>query len=228
MLQEWEVVAVTQPVFPDREAAGRQLGRRLQHLEAEDPVVLGLPRGGVPVADEVAKQLHAPLDVVVVRKLGVPDQPELAMGAIGEGGVGFLERRLVDRLGIGQSEVSEVEERERHELDARVERLRRGRPAVRISGRTVIVVDDGFATGATARVACRVARLRGAAKVVLGVPVGPDHTRERVPEADEVVTLMEPEGFTAVGNHYVDFSPTTDEDVSAILDAAASRAASTR
>ena len=143
------------------------------------------------------------------------------MGAIGEDGVWFLEQRLVDRLGLTSAEIRHIAEQERSELEARVDRLRRHRPAVPISGRTVIVVDDGFATGATARVGCGVARARGATNVTLAVPVGPENARDRVPEADDVVVLMQPAGFTAVGNHYVDFSATTDDAVADILDAAA-------
>ncbi|HVN50639.1 MAG TPA: phosphoribosyltransferase family protein, partial [Acidimicrobiales bacterium] len=159
--------------FEDRIEAGRVLAERLSSLRGKDVVVLGLPRGGVPVAEQVARALGAPLDVIVVRKLGVPFQPELAMGAIGEMGARVLDERLIAQAGITSEEVAEVESRERVELDRRVERLRRGRPRVPLEGRVAVVVDDGLATGSTARVACQVARHLGAATVVLAVPVAP-------------------------------------------------------
>ncbi len=210
-------------LFADRVDAGRSLAGRLAHLRQEDVVVLGLPRGGVPVAYEVAEALGKPLDVIVVRKLGVPFQSELAMGAIGEGGTQVLDRSLVARLGVTETELQIVERRERAVLADRVARLRRGRRRLDLTGRVAVVVDDGIATGATARVACQVARSLGAALVVLAVPVAPAGTAKLIREADEVVTVATPARFSSVGEHYLDFSPTTDEEVVVLLDAAARR-----
>ena len=206
-----------QVVFDDRAEAGRLLGRRLEHLRGEDVVVLGLPRGGVPVAFEVARELGAPLDVIVVRKVGVPWHPELAMGAVGEGGALVLNRALVERVGVSDREVLLAESRARAELEERVRRLRRGRDPLDLDGRTAVVVDDGIATGATAQVACEVARHLGARRVVMAAPVGPSDAQHEVVGADEVVLLETPEPFVAVGRHYRDFAPTTDEEVAALL-----------
>jgi len=210
--------------FRDRVDAGRQLAERLAFLRGQDVVVLGLPRGGVPVAFEVAAALNAPLDVVVVRKLGVPFQPELAMGAIGEGGARVLDIDVCRRARISEEDLRGVERRERRELDARVVRYRRGRERVEVTGRVAVVVDDGIATGSTARVACEVARQLGAARVVLAVPVGPSATLREFPAADEVVCISAVSRFLAVGYHYLDFSPTSDEQVIVLLDAASRRA----
>jgi putative phosphoribosyl transferase len=209
--------------FADRADAGWRLAERLERFRAARPVVLGLPRGGVPVAYQVAAALDAPLDVIVVRKLGVPFQPEVAMGAIGEDGTEVLDQRTVIRAGVTEEEVAEVERRERQELAVRLRRFRRGRDRVDLTGRTAIVVDDGLATGATARVACRIARQLGAARVVLAVPVGPAETLSDFDEADEVVAVSIPPRFVAVGHHYVDFSPTSDDEVVVLLDRAARR-----
>jgi len=209
--------------FTDRADAGWQLAEQLEHLRGADAVVLGLPRGGVPVAYQVAAALDLPLDVIVVRKLGVPFQPEVAMGAIGEDGVRYLDQTLMVRAGVSEAELDEVERREQALLEARLRRYRRGRPRVDVRGRTAIVVDDGVATGSSARVACRIARLLGASRVVLAVPVGPASVLHHVPEADEVVVVSEPEHFQAVGYHYVDFSPTSDDEVVVLLDRAARR-----
>jgi putative phosphoribosyl transferase len=207
--------------FEDRADAGRQLGQRLQHLREQDAVVLGLPRGGVPVAFEVAQALEAPLDVIVVRKLGLPFQPELAMGAIGEGGYEVLDRELIARARVTEGELAAVESREYAELEARVHRFRRGREPLDLAGRVAVIVDDGIATGSTARVACEVARHLGARRVVLAAPVGPREVLHRVAGADEVVLLATPDPFLAVGHHYRDFSPTSDEEVVALLTRAA-------
>src|ERR1019366_2974024 len=160
-------------VFADRVDAGRQLAARLEYLHGQDMVVLGLPRGGVPVAFEVAEALDAPLDVIVVRKLGVPFQPELAMGAIGEGGVRVLNAEVLGLTRVTEEQLRAVETRERSLLEARVARLRRGRERVSLTDRIAVIVDDGIATGSTAQVACEVARRLGAAKVVVAVPVAP-------------------------------------------------------
>jgi putative phosphoribosyl transferase len=207
--------------FADRADAGWQLAERLERFRDVRPVVLGLPRGGVPVAYQVAASLDAPLDVIVVRKLGVPFQPEVAMGAIGESGTREVDERIIAQAGVTGAEVDEVERRERQVLAERLERYRRGRERVDLVGRTAIVVDDGIATGSTARVACRIARLLGAASVVLAVPVGPADVLHGFGEADEVVAVQAPRDFTAVGRHYDDFSPTSDDEVVVLLDRAA-------
>ncbi|MFE6507465.1 phosphoribosyltransferase family protein [Nocardioides sp. NPDC057767] len=209
--------------FEDRVDAGRRLGKRLAHLRAEAPVVLGLPRGGVPVAFEVAQELQAPLDVIVVRKLGLPFQSELAMGAIGEGGYEVLDRPLIAHTGVTESELHMVEARERSELESRVTRLRRGRDPLDLADRVAVIVDDGIATGATARVACEVARHKGARRVVLAAPVGPPEVRHGIAGADEVVVLETPDPFLAVGYHYRDFAPTSDDEVVTLLAEAARR-----
>jgi putative phosphoribosyl transferase len=207
-------------MFVDRSDAGRQLARKLFSLRGHDLVVLGLPRGGVPVAVEVAAALDAALDVVVVRKLGVPFQPELAMGAIGEGGVRVLDNDTIATIGITSDQLLEVEARERDVLEARVAALRRGRARIDLTGRTAVIVDDGLATGSTARVACQVARRLGAARVIVGVPVAPAPTVASLPEADEVVCVLVPRPFGAVGVHYRDFRPIPEAEVLALLDAA--------
>ncbi|HLN15987.1 MAG TPA: alpha/beta family hydrolase [Acidimicrobiales bacterium] len=206
-------------IFQDRADAGRQVAERLGHLCGNDVVVLGLPRGGVPVAFEVAKALGAPLDVIVVRKLGVPFQPELAMGAIGEDGVRITNEVVVRGAGIGPEAFGEVEQRERAELERRVRLLRRGRARVSLEGRTAVVVDDGIATGSTARAACLVARAHGAAAVVLAAPVGAQRSiTELEAVADEVVCVETPVSFFAIGEWYDDFRPTTDEEVVRLLE----------
>ncbi|WP_326966413.1 phosphoribosyltransferase [Arthrobacter sp. CG_A4] len=210
-------------IFEDRVDAGRQLGRRLVELRGQDVVVLGLPRGGVPVAFEVAAALDAPLDVIVVRKLGLPYQPELAMGAVGEGGARVLEEHVLAHSRVSQQELTAVEEHERAVLENRVARFRKGRTRQDLTGRTAVIVDDGIATGSTARVACRVARKLGAARVILAVPVAPADTLSSLSEPDELVCLATPQQFSAVGCHYRDFSPTEDGEVVQLLDAAAKR-----
>ncbi|BCW68337.1 putative phosphoribosyl transferase [Arthrobacter sp. NicSoilB4] len=210
-------------IFEDRVDAGRQLGRRLAELRGQDIVVLGLPRGGVPVAFEVAAALDAPLDVIVVRKLGLPYQPELAMGAIGEGGARVLEERVLAHARVSETELQAVEDHERAVLENRVLRFRKGRTREDLTGRIAVIVDDGIATGSTARVACRVARQLGAARVILAVPVAPADTLGSLTEPDEVVCLATPRQFSAVGYHYRDFSPTEDDEVVKLLDAAAKR-----
>jgi putative phosphoribosyl transferase len=172
----------------------------------------------VPVAYEIARAFDAPPDVIVVRKLGVPGRPEYAMGAIGEGGIRLLDPDVVTRAGVSESAVREVEHRERAVLEARVESLRRGRPRVPLEGRVAVVVDDGIATGSSARAACEVARRLGASRVVVASPVAPAGTTAAELSADELVCCAMPLGFRAVGNYYRDFSPTTDEEVCALLD----------
>ncbi|MEV1204054.1 phosphoribosyltransferase [Microbispora rosea] len=202
-------------VFVDRRDAGLRLGELLRGLPGmEDAVVVGLPRGGVPVAFQVARALGAPLDVIVVRKLGVPYQPELGFGAIGEGGVRVVNPDVVRLANMTRDEMAGVERRERAELERRARRFRAGREPVDLAGRTVIVVDDGIATGGTARAACQVARAHGASRVVLTVPVGaPETIASLRRDADEVVCLDTPDHFYAIGAWYDDFTQTSDEDV---------------
>lgn len=205
-------------MFANRADAGRQLARAVEHLRGSDTVVLGLPRGGVPVAYEVAERLGAPLDVIVVRKLGVPFQPELAMGAVGEEDVLVLNSEVVRMTHVSEAEMASVERRERAVVEERATRFRAGRPRISLKGRTALIIDDGVATGATARAACHVARALGAARVVLAVPVGPQEVKERfAEEADEVICPNRPHVFYAVGQFYDDFSQTTDEEVIALL-----------
>lgn len=204
-------------MFRDRADAGRQLAEALRDARLADPVVLALPRGGVPIAAIVARALDAPLDLVVVRKLGAPHQPEFAMGAIAEGNVRVLDTEAVRRLGIDAAALDRIEAAERAELERRVERYRRGRSPVELSGRTVVVIDDGLATGATARAACRSARARGAVRVVLAVPCAPRDVDALVPEADEIVCLERSSAFVAVGQFYARFDQVDDAEVLAVL-----------
>lgn len=210
--------------FADRLDAGRRLAARLELLRSEQVVVLGLPRGGVPVAGEVAGALGAPLDVIVVRKLGVPFQPELGMGAIGEDGVRVINDEIVRRARVTASELAVVEARERAELERRALRFRGDRPRTSLEGRTALIIDDGLATGSTARAACQVARAQGAARVVLAVPVAPPGWEARIgTDADECIALATPEPFWAIGQFYADFSQTSDDEVVDCLARAARR-----
>lgn len=208
-------------MFRDRTEAGRQLAARLGHLRDEHPIVLGLPRGGVPVAAEVAAALQAPLDVLVVRKLGVPFQPELGMGAIGEDDVRVLNEAILRSTGVSEAELARVEQQERAELRRRARRYRGDRPPLALTGRTVIVVDDGLATGGTARAALHVARERGARRLVLAVPVAPPDTVQALAaDADEIVCIVIPERLYAIGEWYEDFGQTEDTEVVALLERA--------
>jgi putative phosphoribosyl transferase len=208
--------------FDDRRAAGRQLAWRLEFLRGQDIVVAGLPRGGIPVAYEVAQALDAPLDVLVVRKLGVPWQPELGFGAIGERGVRVLNDDVLDQTGLGPAEQDTVEQAERSELERRVRCYRPGGGPVPVDGRTVVIVDDGLATGATAEAACQVVRGRGAARIVLAVPVGPASVVARLRRvADDVVCLQTLHFLAAVGAWYHDFTQTSDSEVTELLARAA-------
>jgi putative phosphoribosyl transferase len=208
--------------FLDRREAGRRLAGQLLYLRGEDVVVLGLPRGGIPVAAEVARALGAPLDVIVVRKLGVPVQPELGMGAIGEGDVRIINPEVVEITRVSMAQIAAVEARERAELQRRARRFRGDRSPAPLAGRTAIIVDDGIATGSTARAACQVVRAQGATRVVLAVPVAPPSTRDSLAsDADEVICLETPEHFLAIGEWYRDFSQTSDDEVIGLLRQAA-------
>ena len=208
--------------FVDRADAGRRLAARLEYLRGEPVVVLGLPRGGVPVALEVARALGVPLDVIVVRKLGVPFQPELGMGAVGEDGVRVINREVVQDTRVRANEIAAVQAREQAQVDARAARYRIRRPREPLAGRTAVVVDDGIATGATARAACQVARAHGAARVVLAVPVAPRGWEARIAgAADELVCVDTPVDFFAIGEFYADFSQVTDDEVIGCLERAA-------
>ena len=223
--------------FANRRDAGRRLANLLGHLATEGAdddavdrpdaeggavVVLGLPRGGIPVAFEIARALSAPLDVVVVRKLGAPSQPELAMGAIGEGGVRILDEGVVRSVGATADEIAAIEERERAELARRARQFRGDAAPIPVEGRTAVIVDDGIATGSSARAACRIVRARGAARLVLAVPVAPDRwTKDLRGEADEFVCVSSPRWYHSVGEWYRDFSQTTDDEVIRCLQQAA-------
>ena len=204
--------------FRDRDDAGVQLAERLDHLASREPVVLALPRGGVPVAAHVAARLRAPLDILVVRKLGVPSQPELAMGAIGEEGARVLEPTVLRHAGITAKQLAAVEATERAEIQRRAVRYRGGRAPVPLEGRVVVIVDDGIATGSTARAAIQIARDRGAAGVVLAVPVAAAETaRELAQLVDELICVATPPHFVAVGQFYGNFAQVSDDDVASLL-----------
>lgn len=209
--------------FPDRAEAGRVLGLELaKYAGAADVIVLGLPRGGVPVAYEVARALRVPLDVFIVRKLGVPGFEELAVGAIASGGVRVLNEEVANALPNADEIIEAVTQRESAELERREHEYRDGRPAPELQNKTVILIDDGLATGATMRAAVKALRQRGAVKIVVAVPVGPPDTCKEFEEvADEVVCASSPEFFQAVGQYYEDFSQTSDEEVRDLLTKAA-------
>jgi len=208
--------------FRDRTDAGRRLAAKLkQYAGRDDVIVLALPRGGVPVGAEVADALGAPLDVFLVRKLGVPGREELAMGAIASGGVHVLNPDVVDELRIPQNLIDAVAAEEGEELARREEVYRDGRPAPAVRGRTAILVDDGLATGASMKAAVAALRRLGPAKIVVAVPVGAAETcRELGQLADEVVCVESPDPFWAVGSWYVDFDQTTDDEVRELLNRA--------
>jgi predicted phosphoribosyltransferase len=202
-------------MFADRHDAGRRLAAALGHLAQEDPVVVGLPRGGVVVAAEVADALGAPLDVIVVRKLGAPGRPEFAIGALGEGGVRVLTPLAAE---VSPDVLERIVAAEEAELDRRAAVYRAGRDPVPLTGRTVVIVDDGVATGATAGAACRVAKALGARRIVLAVPVAPRGWERTIGDAaDEYVAVETPRAMWAVGRFYDDFGQTSDDEVVAAL-----------
>jgi putative phosphoribosyl transferase len=207
-------------LFADRVEAGRRLAAALGHLAGRDPIVLALPRGGVPVAAEVARALKAPLDVVLVRKIGMPFQPELALGAVAEGDPPqlFIDETLRRSFAVPDRYVEEAIARQRAEIERRRRLYGEGRAPLAIAGRTAIVVDDGIATGATTRVALRAVRGGKPARLVLAVPVAPPDSLDALAgEADEVVCLETPEPFGAIGQFYEDFAQLEDDEVIALL-----------
>jgi predicted phosphoribosyltransferase len=208
--------------FRDRAHAGRFLGEQLgKYAERSDVIVVGLPRGGVPVAYEIARTLGLPMDIFLVRKLGVPGREELAMGAIGSGGVTVINHEVTDMLGITQPVIDAAAARERQEIERRDLMYRGGRPVPDFSGKTVIVTDDGLATGSTMLAAVRALRRQGVDRIVAAVPVAAPETCAAVAaEVDEIVCAMRPHGFTAVSLWYDDFSQTTDREVQDLLEQA--------
>jgi predicted phosphoribosyltransferase len=220
-LEDPPLLAVDGIVFEDRHDAGRRLAALLERFRDERPVVVGIARGGVPVAAEVARALDAPLDVAVVRKIGAPQNPEYAIGALAEGGVHVLSEPTVRAIGLTDAGLEALMARVERELRERLHRYRDAREPVELAGRTAILVDDGLATGRSALAAVRSLRKRGAARVILAVPVAaPDSVGALRDEADEVVCVQMPADLWAVGQWYEDFSPTTDEEVTALLAAA--------
>jgi predicted phosphoribosyltransferase len=210
-------------LFRNRTEAGRQLAQKLtRYADRPDVIVLALPRGGVPVAYEVARALHAPLDVFLVRKLGLPGHEELAMGAIATGGVRVLNEDVVRTLQVPDEVIDQVAEKEQEELERRQRDYRDDRPLPDVRGKTVILVDDGLATGSTMRAAVAALRRLGPARIVVAVPIGAVGTCEDLRDvADEAVCARTPEPFYAVGLWYQDFSQTTDEEVREVLQRAA-------
>jgi putative phosphoribosyl transferase len=208
-------------LFRDRYQAGRELAAQLMRYAGQDVIVLGLPRGGVPVAFEVAQSLGTPLDVFLVRKLGVPGHEELAMGAIASGGVRVLNDRVVQMLELSDEVIERVTAEERLELDRRDREYRGNQPPLHVRGRTVILVDDGLATGSTMRAAVAAVRRLRPARIVVAVPVGAASTCRKLEDAaDETICCQEPEPFYAVGRWYEDFSQTTDDEVRSLLEQA--------
>jgi putative phosphoribosyl transferase len=209
--------------YRDRTEAGRELASKLlEYADRADVIVLALPRGGVPVAYEVAKALRAPLDVFVVRKLGVPGHEEYAMGAIATGGVRVLDERVMRAAGVTRAELEAVTAAEQRELERRERQFRGNRPPPDVAGRTAILVDDGLATGSTMRAAVEALREEGAARVIVAVPIAPPETCDAFRDiVDDIVCARTPEPFYAVGLWYEDFSQTTDDEVRELLERSA-------
>jgi predicted phosphoribosyltransferase len=215
--------------FRDRADAGRELASRLSHLAGKDTIVLALPRGGVPVGYEIAHALRAPLDVINVRKLGVPWHEELALGAVATGGIRVLNNDVIMAAGVTSEDLDNVTQLQRLELDRRERLYRHGRPAPDLRGRTVILVDDGIATGATARAAIAVVRAQAPARVVLAAPVAQASVAEMLgAEVDELACLLTPSDLYAIGLWYDSFTQLRDSDVQSILARAAAEPAAVR
>jgi putative phosphoribosyl transferase len=211
VIRKWEARAM---LFGDRRDAGKRLARRLDGLELLNPVVLGVPRGGVVVAYEVSRALDAPLDVLIPRKIGAPSNPEMAIGALAQDGTLVVDQALVAAMGVPEAYIREEAERQQVEIGRRLSLYRQGAPAIGLEGAAVIVVDDGIATGATILAALRGLRSARPAKVILCVPVAPPDTLQRLlPEADEIICLATPDPFYAVGQFYRHFDQTLDEEV---------------
>lgn len=207
-------------IFADRADAGKQLAGRLAAYAGADTRVLALPRGGVPVAFEVARGLGSPLDVFIVRKLGAPGREELALGAIASGGIKVLNWETIEALGVTDATVDEIARRESIELERREQAYRRGRPPQDVTGRTVLLVDDGLATGASMYAAVLALRAREPAKIVVAVPVAPQDTVTQLAQyADDVVCIAMPRPFRGVGAWYADFRQVTDDEVTELLNA---------
>jgi putative phosphoribosyl transferase len=206
-------------VFDHRADAGRKLAARLSaYAKRKDVIVLGIPRGGVPVAFEVAKALEAPLDVFLSRKLGVPGQEELAFGAVASGDVRVLDQQIIEAVGVSKQQIEETTQNVKKELERRERIFRGSRPPLKVEGLTVLLVDDGIATGSSMRAAIRALRQMKPARVVVAVPVAPVSTCNRLQhEVDELVCLHMPESFFAIGQFYADFSQVPDEDVTGLL-----------
>ncbi|MGA2511747.1 MAG: phosphoribosyltransferase [Candidatus Acidiferrales bacterium] len=206
-------------VFQDRQEAGRKLAERLRaYANRNDVVVLGIPRGGVPVAFEVARALRAPLDIFLSRKLGVPGQEELAFGAIATGGTRVLDREIIEAVGISEEQIEQITAKVKTELERRENLYRGAQPPLRVEGLTVLLIDDGIATGSSMRAAIKALRQMKPARVVVAVPVAPQSTCSRLAlEVDELICVHTPKDFYAIGQFYEDFSQVADEEVTALL-----------
>lgn len=218
-----KVPAAESPRFTDRAQAGRLLAARLRELKMRKPLILALPRGGVPVAYEVARELGAPMEVLIVRKLGVPSHPEFAMGAMAESGYYRINPRVTRAVGVSEAEIETVLEHERDEIQRRLMQYRADRKLPCLAHRSVILIDDGLATGATARVACQYLRELGAEEIILAVPVcSPDVEEKMREDITSLVCLRMPADFSAVGYFYDDFSEVPDDIVIGLLESARS------
>ena len=218
-------------MFKDRKQAGKRLAEALLKYKAEEPIILAIPRGGVPVAYEVALALDAPLDIIVVRKLGAPGQPELGIGAVVDGDhpQGVLNEEIMAELAVSQNYLDREVARQLAEIRRRQEAYRGGRPSEKVEGRTVVVIDDGIATGGSMRAALRGVRRNNPKRLVMAVPVAPQETIDSLrPEVDDLVCLDTPEFFAAIGEFYDDFRQTSDKEVTDLLDAAQRRVAEAR